>query len=80
MANYGLLYSYMESENDQIAAIKKAEELALKQNVREDYLAKREKMLSDKIDVSAFLIWLVENYPESVNEVKAKDFDFGRFK
>ena len=79
-ANYCLLFTYSESENDQIAAIKKAEEIALKQNVREDYLAKREKMLSDKIDVSAFLIWFVENYPESVKEVKAKDFDFGRFK
>jgi len=80
LANYGLLYSYMESEYDQIAAIKKAEELALKQNVKEEYLPRREKMLADKIDVSAFLIWFVENYPESVNEVKRKDFDFGRFK
>jgi hypothetical protein len=80
LANYGLLYSYMESEIDQITAIKKAEELALKQNTKEEYLTKREQMLADKIDVSAFLIWFVENYPESVNEVKAKDFDFGRFK
>ena len=79
-ANYCLLFTYSESENDQIAAIKKAEEIALKQNVREDYLTKREKMLSDKIDVSAFLIWFVENYPESVKEIKAKDFDFNRFK
>ena len=79
-ANYGLLFTYSESENDQIAAIKKAEELALKQNVKEEYLPRREKMLADKIDVSAFLIWFVENYPESVNEVKRKDFDFGRFK
>jgi hypothetical protein len=70
----------MESEIDQITAIKKAEELALKQNTKEEYLTKREQMLADKIDVSAFLIWFVENYPESVNEVKAKDFDFGRFK
>jgi len=37
-------------------------------------------LLADKIDVSAFLIWFVEHYPESVKEVKAKDFDFGRFK
>ena len=79
-ANYGLLFTYSESENDQIAAIKKAEEIALKQNVREDYLVKREKMLADKIDVSAFLIWFVENYPESGKELKVKDFDFGRFK
>lgn len=80
LANYGLLYSYMESEYDQIAAIKKAEELALKQNVKEEYLTKREQMLADKIDVSAFLIWFVENYPESVKKVKAKEFDFGRFR
>jgi predicted glycosyltransferase len=79
-ANYGLLFTYSESENDQITAIKKAEELALKQNTKEEYLTKREQMLADKIDVSAFLIWFVENYPASVKEIKAKDFDFGRFK
>jgi len=37
-------------------------------------------MLEDKIDVTAFWIWFIDNYPESVKEVKAKDFDFGRFK
>jgi len=77
---YGLLYSYTGSGENQLAAIKKAEELSLKQNTKEEYLPKREKLLADKIDVSAFLIWFVENYPESVKEVKAKDFDFGRFK
>jgi predicted glycosyltransferase len=80
LAKYELLYTYTESEQDQIKAIKEAEDLACKLNVKEDYLTKREKMLSDKIDVSAFLVWFVENYPESVKEVKAKDFDFGRFK
>lgn len=79
-ANYGLIFTYTEAEGDQIAAIKKAEELALKLNTKNEYLPKREKLLADKIDVSAFLIWFVENYPESVKEVKAKDFDFGRFK
>ena len=79
-ANYGLIFTYTESEGDQIAAIKKAEELALKPNTKSEYLPKREKLLADKIDVSAFLIWFVEHYPESVKEVKAKDFDFGRFK
>jgi len=77
---YGLLYSYIGSGEDQLTAIKKAEELALTPNIKEEYLPKREKLLADKIDVSAFLIWFVENYPESVKEVKVKDFDFGRFK
>ena len=80
LVKYGLLYSYTELVQDQLAAIKKAEELALTPNIKEEYLPKREKLLADKIDVSAFLIWFVENYPESVKEVKAKDFDFGRFK
>ncbi len=79
-ASYGLVFTYTESEQDQIQAIEKAEEIACKSNVKEEYLAKREKMLADKIDVTEFLVWFVENYPESVKEVKAKDFDFGRFK
>lgn len=78
--SYGLIYNYNESISDQNKAIRRAEEIAIKPNTKEDYLAKREKMLADKIDVSAFLIWLVENYPASVKEIKAKDFDFGRFK
>ncbi|OQC48959.1 MAG: hypothetical protein BWX57_01133 [Tenericutes bacterium ADurb.Bin024] len=77
---YGLVFNYNETIKDQLAAIKKAEELALKQNTKEEYLPKREKFLADKIDVSAFLIWFVENYPEFVKETRAKDFDFGRFK
>jgi len=80
LAKYGLLYSFTESIQDQLDVIKKAEEIALKPNTKEEYLPKREKMLADKIDVSAFLIWFVENYPASVKEIKAKDFDFGRFK
>jgi hypothetical protein len=27
-------------------------------------------MLSDKIDVTAFMVWFVENYPESVKIMK----------
>jgi uncharacterized protein len=29
----------------------------------------RDRLLKDKIDVTAFLVWLVENYPESVREI-----------
>jgi uncharacterized protein len=34
---------------------------------------KRKKMLSEKIDVSSFLVWFVENYPESVKIVKENE-------
>lgn len=34
-------------------------------NVWEDYQGKRMKMLADKIDVTAFLTWFIDSYPES---------------
>jgi len=37
-------------------------------------------MLENKIDVTSFMIWFVENYPESVKEVKSPGFSFDRFK
>jgi predicted glycosyltransferase len=32
---------------------------------------KRQKLLSEKIDVNQFMVWLVENYPASVEAIKA---------
>jgi len=32
-------------------------------------------MLSEKIDVTAFMVWLIENYPESAKIMK-KDNDY----
>jgi len=35
------------------------------QGIREEWQKKREKMLSEKIDVTAFLVWFVETWPDS---------------
>lgn len=40
------------------------------------YSARRQKMLDDKIDVTAWLTWLIENYPQSVEETKNGDAKF----
>ena len=32
---------------------------------------KKEKMLSEKVDVTKFIIWLIENYPASITKLKA---------
>lgn len=37
---------------------------------KEQYLQKRQQMLKDKIDVTAFLTWFVKNYPESKRIMK----------
>lgn len=34
------------------------------------YLNKRQNILSEKIDVTAFMVWFIENYPESVRIMK----------
>ena len=62
---YGLVYNYTESEIDQDNAIKKGVEI-LKKNDNSAYQRNRGKLLSDKIDVTAFTVWFVENYPDSI--------------
>lgn len=39
--------------------------LLAKKNSREEWKNKKEKMLRDKIDLTAFMVWFVENYTES---------------
>ncbi len=63
---YDLCYNYTESEDDQKAAIACAVDIIKKDKVELQayYAAQRDKLLNDCIDVTAFLVWFVENYPE----------------
>ena len=67
---YGLTFNYTESEEDQLKAINKGIEILKTPNIKEKWQGRREKMLNDKIDFTAFLIWFVENYPGSVKIIK----------
>ncbi len=44
------------------------------------YTNRRNKMLSEKIDVATWLTWFIENYPQSATDAKREDFDWNRFK
>ena len=49
-------------------------------NLRGIYHMRRKKMISEKIDVTAFIVWFIDNYPGSVKIVKENsDFQY-RFK
>jgi len=50
--------------------LEKAIELLSTSNIKKQYRKYRQKMLRDKIDVTAFMIWFIEKYPESVNIMK----------
>jgi len=64
--DYNLLFNYTLEHSEQLKAIEKGEELLNTPNLKEQWQKKRQRMLADKIDVTAFLVWFVENYPESV--------------
>jgi len=52
------------------AVLEKTNELLSKKNLKEESLMRRQKMLFDKIDMTAFLIWFVEKFPESARIIK----------
>ena len=58
------------SEIDQEKAINKGIDLLKKKNLKKDFQQRRVKIMEDKIDVTAFMVWFIENYPKSVKVMK----------
>jgi predicted glycosyltransferase len=61
---YGLLYFYP----DQNKALEKAMSILEDKNAKNEWQKKREKLLKDKIDVTAWMTDFIERYPESFYE------------
>lgn len=79
-AEYGLAHQFSESEDDQLSAIHKAVEIAIDNQAKVKMSINRAKMISDKIDVNAFLLWFVTHYPQSLQTVKKNPECFSRFR
>ncbi|MCR4619329.1 MAG: hypothetical protein K5633_01400 [Paludibacteraceae bacterium] len=75
---YGLTFGISSKEADRL--YDKVNEMLQTEGVREQFQARREVMLKDKIDVTEFLTWFIENYPNSKADVKQSDFNWGRFR
>ncbi|RLI76190.1 hypothetical protein DRP05_13360 [Archaeoglobales archaeon] len=67
---YNLVYNFSDEKTMEKEAFNKALELLENNNLREEGKRKREQLLKDKIDVTAFMVWFIENYPESFKEMK----------
>ena len=63
---YGLLYNYRSTEN----VLEKAIELLSNRKLEIEKQSKLDKMLQKQIDVTAFTIWFVQNYPSSIQTMK----------
>ncbi len=58
----------------------KLDELLGIENLKEVFQLRRQKMLSEKIDVMAYVVWFIENYPESAKIMKEDPEYQERFK
>ena len=62
---YGLIFNYSESDEDQLKAIQKGIEI-LSGNYELNYWkSKADQIIEDHVDVTSFIIWFTKNYPES---------------
>ena len=60
---YCLTFGIKSSEPEKL--YQTVENLLKESNIREEFQTRRQKMLSEKIDTTAFFTWFIENYPES---------------
>ena len=64
---YGLCYSFLPEQVESF--FDKIEELLSMPDLKEEWHRRNSRLLVDKIDVTAFLTWFVEGYPQSVEKV-----------
>jgi len=67
---YGLVYNFSNPEVAQKQAVGKALELLQRNDLKEEWQLKRERLLKDKADVTQFISDFIENYPESCNQIR----------
>ncbi len=68
---YGLLYLFSDPASGLKDGLAKAVYLLNDPNLKKNASINRLKLLNDKIDVTEFMIWFIENYPESYYQIEA---------
>jgi predicted glycosyltransferase len=75
---YHLCYSFTPDHSEDFYC--KINELLENSNLKVEFKNKRDKLIENKIDVTAFYVWFIENYPESA-KIMRKNPDYQhRFK
>jgi predicted glycosyltransferase len=66
---YGLVYNFQDFKQ----VIQKTVQLIQQKNLRQEWAQKREKLLTDKIDVTKFMVEFIEDYMQSYNRNKERN-------
>lgn len=75
---YQLTYGIHSSNPERLYS--RVDELLSMASIRDEFQSRRQVMLSEKIDVTAFFTWFIENYPESRRKMEENpDYQY-RFK
>jgi len=75
---YGLTFAY---QPDNFYSLKKKVlEWLNHKNLRAEWQEKRQRMLEDKIDVTAFWTWFIDQYPQSVDVCRKNQVHWQQFK
>jgi len=64
---YKLTFAFRPERFDELMSM--LQSMLSEKDLKEKWQEKRGKMLSDKIDVTAFMVWFIENYPESLSTI-----------
>ena len=75
---YALTYGFSPEDFSSLQGM--IDSLLKKPDLAREWRRKRDIMLGDMIDVTSFMIWLVENYPPSGRVSDMKDIDFSMFR
>ena len=70
-----MVFNFSESLADQEKALQKAIDLLKQGDNQWGFLDCHKRMMNNKIDVTAFLAWFVENYPRS-EKILREDPDY----
>jgi len=73
---YGLVFNFQSGEG----VLDKIKELEKIKNKKKIFQERKEKLLKEKIDITLFLIWFIENYPESRKIMKQNPEYQNKFK
>lgn len=68
LEQYGLTWGIPTNEPEMV--LEKVDDLLSQTDLQNMQKERRKKMLRDKIDLNAFMIWFVEHYPESFKQSK----------
>lgn len=75
---YGLTFGYKPENFTEM--LLKLRQLLENPSLKDEFQERRQKMLSEKIDVTQFWLWFIENYPNSKNQINDNENFWQQFK